>query len=413
MLAMPSPEIALILTTYQSPGHLRLALESIACQRTSRSFEVIVADDGSQDETAAVVAEYSRRVPYSVRWVTHPHAGFRAARCRNAGVRASTAKHLLFCDGDCLLPPDHLETHLRAWRSGHYTSGYCVRLDEATSAHVTADVVRSGKLLELASAAELHKLARLHRKAWWYRFFRHPTKPALKSTDFSLSRADFERVNGFDERFQGWGCEDDDLGRRLMAAGLRPISVLDQTRLYHLWHPPAMSKPATWKQGSNVGYLERPIRLTRCLHGLAQRTARDLTVRLAGACRDGARLGQLLRHQGWKVECDPSRKADLELLALPGSGRFQGRGECRVIAVLDESIRRLPWSARGAQIVLSPTGSLGRPDQLRLRLADSAAFWQAVLIGPSAPPTPNSAAAAPVPPRTLLGYSSPPSTSAA
>jgi hypothetical protein len=123
-------------------------------------------------------------------------------------------------------------------------------------------------------------------------------------------------------------------------------------------------------------------------------------------------LAQLLRHQGWKVECDSSRKADLEVLALPGSGRFQGRGECRVAAMFDEKTRRLPWSARRAQIVLSPTGSLGRPDQLRLRLADNAAFWQSLLIGQAA--TPNRiAASTAAPPRTLLGYSSQPSTSTA
>jgi GT2 family glycosyltransferase len=385
---MPPPELALIVTTYQMPGHLRLALESIAVQRTSRRFEVIVADDGSQDETAAVVADFARRVPFSVRFVTQPHAGFRAARCRNAGVRAATAPHLLFCDGDCVLPPDHIETHLRSWQPGHYTSGYCVRLEQAASQRVTADLVRRGDLAPLAPAAELHKLTALHRKAWWYNLIGHATKPALKSTDFSLARADYELVNGFDERFQGWGCEDDDLGRRLLAAGLRPISVLGKTRLYHLWHPPASSKPGEWKQGANVPYLERPIRLTRCLHGLVQRGPRDLTVRLAGQCSDGAPLAQLLRLQGWKIECQPARRADLELLALPGSGRFRGRGECRVAAVLDDA-HRLPWSARRAQIVLSPGGSLGRGDQLRLRLADATAFWQALLAGqivnPAAP----------------------------
>jgi GT2 family glycosyltransferase len=404
MLAMPPPELALIVTTYQMPGHLRLALESIAAQRTSRRFEVIVADDGSQDDTAAVVADYSRRVPFSVRFVTQPHAGFRAARCRNAGVRAATSPHLLFCDGDCVLPPDHIETHLQSWKPGHYTSGYCVRLDEAASQHVTAAVVRFGDLAPLVPATELKKLAKLHRKAWWYNLLGHATKPALKSTDFSLARADYELVNGFDERFQGWGCEDDDLGRRLMAAGLRPISVLDKTHLFHLWHPPASSKPAEWKQGPNVAYLERPIRLTRCLYGLVQRTPRELTVRLSGQCRDGAPLAQLLRLQGWKIECHPARRADIELLALPGSGHFRGRGECRVVAVLDDS-KRLPWSARRAQIVLSPSGAVGRADQLRLRLADATAFWQALLAGQL---TPNTTLAPQS--RRSLGFSSRPAT---
>jgi hypothetical protein len=157
---------------------------------------------------------------------------------------------------------------------------------------------------------------------------------------------------------------------------------------------------------TNVAYLERPIRLTRCLQGLVQRSPRDLTVRLAGQCRDGAGLAQLLRHQGWKIECHPARRADIELLALPGSGHFRGRGECRVAAVFDDSTR-LSWSARRAQIVLSPAGLHGRSDQVRVRLADAASLWQALLAGQSA------AHAASRDPRTSFGFTPGPATKAA
>jgi GT2 family glycosyltransferase len=378
---MPDAEIAFIVTTYQQPGHLRLALESIACQRTKRRLEVVVADDGSLDDTPAVVAEYSRRVPFSVRLVTHPHAGFRPALCRNEGVRHTTAGHLLFFDGDCVLPPDHLEEHLAAWRPGVLTSGYCVRLDQEASRQIDIDAVRRGAMAAAASTEELSKLKSLHRKAWWYSAIGHPAKPALKSTDFSLSRTDFRRVNGFDEQFVGWGCEDDDLGRRLRAAGIRPVSVLDRTRVYHLWHPPAPSKPGHWQAGHNVAYLKRPIRLTRCLQGLVPREPRDLTVRLAGKAENAPALARLIDSHGWKLEIDPDRRADLELLALPGGGRFRGTGDCRVLVALDECAR-VPWRFPAAQVVLSPHGRLGRKDQIRLSLGDRRGFWRALSAAP-------------------------------
>jgi GT2 family glycosyltransferase len=359
------------------PGHLRLALESIACQPAKLRFEVVVADDGSKDDTPKVVAEYARRVPFSVRLVTHPHAGFRPALCRNEGARHTSAEHLLFFDGDCILPPDHLEAHLKAWRPGTVTSGYCVRLDSAASRQITLDSVRRGEFHTAAPAAELRKLQSLHRKAWWYGAMGHTTKPALKSTDFSIAREDFQRVNGFDEQFEGWGCEDDDLGRRLRVAGVRTISVLDRTRVYHLWHPPAASKPARWHAGSNVAYLERPIRLTRCVRGLVERTSRDLTVRLAGETHNSPALAQLLRTYGWQIEADPERRADLEILTIPGSGHFRGAGDCRVLAVLSP-VASLPWRARSAQIVLSPDGLAGRADQIRLPLGDVGEFWNAL-----------------------------------
>ena len=68
---MPAAELAVVVTTYQMPGHLRRCLESIGRQRTRRRLEVIVADDGSRDETAAVVTEFSRTAPFPVRFVTH------------------------------------------------------------------------------------------------------------------------------------------------------------------------------------------------------------------------------------------------------------------------------------------------------------------------------------------------------
>ena len=41
-----------------------------------------------------------------------------------------------------------------------------------------------------------------------------------------FDRADYERVNGYDENFVGWGCEDDDLRLRLRHAGVRIESIL-------------------------------------------------------------------------------------------------------------------------------------------------------------------------------------------
>ena len=265
---MPAPDLAIVVVTYQMPWHLRRCLASISAQRTRASLEIVISDDGSTDETPAIVQEFANTAPFPVRFVTHPHVDFHPARTRNSGARQTTAKQLLFVDGDCLLPPDHVEQHLRLARPGIVTSGYCARLDETTSHAITLPMIESGAFVKLTPPHELAKLASMHRKAWWYGMLRHHTKPALRSTDFSVSRRDFERVNGFDERFTGWGCEDDDLGRRLRATGVRLRSILDRTFVFHLWHPPVPSKPTTWREGRNVKYLEQRSRPARCARGL-------------------------------------------------------------------------------------------------------------------------------------------------
>ena len=85
---------------------------------------------------------------------THPHDGFQLARCRNEGVAASVAEKILFLDGDCLIPPDHLAQFARRLKPGLVLAGFCVWLDKATSERVTIDAVRRGDYLNWAPASE-------------------------------------------------------------------------------------------------------------------------------------------------------------------------------------------------------------------------------------------------------------------
>jgi hypothetical protein len=48
---------------------------------------------------------------------------------------------------------------------------------------------------------------------------------------------------------------------------LRFESILDATRVYHVWHPREATFPTRWREGFNVAYLLRPGRLTRCRNG--------------------------------------------------------------------------------------------------------------------------------------------------
>src|SRR5882724_6009084 len=167
-IPMGPPDLAIVVTSYQMPWHVRRVLESIAAQRTSRRLEVVVADDGSLDETPRIVSEFATQAPFGVRFVTHTHTEFHAARCRNEGVRNSSAPHLLFVDGDCLLPPDHVEQHLRSSRPGVVTCSYCVRLDHAVSQHVTLEAVRGGKFIYWATPEQRKTLRHMHFKSIWY-----------------------------------------------------------------------------------------------------------------------------------------------------------------------------------------------------------------------------------------------------
>lgn len=270
------PQVSVIVSTYQRPEHLRRSLLSLSLQRgVDMPFEIVVTDDGSTDNTAEVVHRYAKSVDFPVRFVTQEHRGFHAARCRNHGVRASRGRYLIFFDGDCVFPLNHLQQHLRARRPGLARTGDSYRLDREASGRVDDGAIQSGAFVHWTSREERWRLRRRWFRELFYSSLGHARKPKVMAGNLAVWRSDFERVNGFDEQFMGWGCEDDDLGHRLRRAGVRIAPIFGYTQGYHLWHQAHSSRPKKWRDGGNVEYLFRQDKPTRCEVGLSSHAQRE------------------------------------------------------------------------------------------------------------------------------------------
>ncbi|NDC62889.1 MAG: glycosyltransferase [Planctomycetia bacterium] len=344
----PPIDVSLIVNTFQKRRHLALVLASIAAQRhVDGRFEVVVTDDGSTDGTAELVAEFAARASFPVRFVTQPHDGFRLARIRNNGVRQAAGGYLLFLDGDCILPHDHLAAYLARRRPGVAHIGGCGRLSEAASAGLDPADLEATDAAQLLPRDERRLLARRHRKAWWYDLIRHPSKPRLVGNNFGVWRSDFERVNGCDERFRGWGQEDDDLGLRLRASGVRLESILDRTCSLHVWHPTDPTATPRWRDGPNVDYFLRRGRLTACRRGLVDRPAAAVLWGLPADIADTPTGRHVLRLLAGARLARPGIPCEIELVIRPGSGRFDRPAECR-LAVETAGVRAEPALRRRA-----------------------------------------------------------------
>jgi glycosyltransferase involved in cell wall biosynthesis len=328
-------EISVVVSTYQRPRHLRRCLLSLAAQQdVAGQFEVIVVDDGSRDETADVVARFRGEVDFPVKFSTHPHDGFQLARCRNSGIRASVAPYLLFTDGDCIFPPDHLRRHLDARRPGLVRAGDCLRLDEATTERIDEEAVGSGRFLELIDARQQRSLRRTHIKSLGYQLVRHANRPKLIGWNMAVWREQLEQINGFDEQFRGWGCEDDDLAARLRLSGVRIATALGYTHGYHLWHPPHSTTPQRWHDGPNVAYFRRPVVLARCLEGIRSRSLAQVSVRVIGSDQR-----QRLSHELAAALRESAKGPEIEMLLWPCQPHFSAESACRVLVVpLDATI---------------------------------------------------------------------------
>jgi glycosyltransferase involved in cell wall biosynthesis len=97
-----SPRVTIVIPAYNRAGVIGEAIAS-ALNQTYTDLEVVVVDDGSTDDTRAVVAGYGERV----RYVYQGNAGPAAAR--NRGVQLSLAEYIAFLDSDDLILPTKIE----------------------------------------------------------------------------------------------------------------------------------------------------------------------------------------------------------------------------------------------------------------------------------------------------------------
>jgi glycosyltransferase involved in cell wall biosynthesis len=237
------PSLSVVVSTYDWPQALDLALRGLAGQKDV-GVEVVVADDGSGSDTADVVERWQPAFDGRLAHVRQEDEGFRLARVRNLGALAATGRVLAFMDGDCIPRPGFARAVLAASRPGWYLGGKRVHLSEGLTRRVLAGEVEPWRwslpsvLLRTAGRASgLAGLTRADR--------RRPGRDELPDFVpdkegwgffFALSGTDFERANGYDARYVGWGGEDVDLALRLGRLGLRGSWAGPASTLFHLWH---------------------------------------------------------------------------------------------------------------------------------------------------------------------------------
>jgi glycosyltransferase involved in cell wall biosynthesis len=230
-----------ILATYQQPEWLRKVLWGYGTQ-TARDFEILVADDGSEPDTAAVVDEAARDLAVPVRYVRHDDRGYRKCVILNRAVLEARSDYLIFSDGDCVPRRDFVATHLRLRRPGRFLSGGALRLPMALSRALTRDDIESGRIADVSWLAASgwspgHRRLRLVRPGAVAAMLDRitPTGATWNGNNASVTRETVLRLNGF-EAALGSGGQDREFGQRLENAGVRGVQVRHRAVLLHLDH---------------------------------------------------------------------------------------------------------------------------------------------------------------------------------
>ena len=251
-----APKASIILATYQWPEALGMVLSGLVTQ-TDRNFEVLIADDGSDERTKQVIELYKRRVPFEIQHFWQENRGFRKSRILNEAIRAAQGETLIFLDGDCIPQAEFVEQHVALQERGAYVCGRRVDLSKEFSEGLNSARVEAGALNSFATglmdlwfdclrkngSKPLHR-AYLVKTPWIRKLSKLDRVVDLKGCNFSCARADMLAIDGFDHSFEGYGREDTDVELRLQNLGLHIKSAKNLCLQFHLWHAPRAFTPA-------------------------------------------------------------------------------------------------------------------------------------------------------------------------
>ncbi|MBE8965224.1 glycosyltransferase family 2 protein [Nostocales cyanobacterium LEGE 12452] len=107
------PEISIVLCTYNRAKYLNQCIDSVINQ-TFKDWELIIVDDGSQDNTFEIVNTYVDKFN-NIRYLKHRNK--KQCYAKNAGIQASFGKYITFLDSDDTYKPCHLESRLEYMKS--------------------------------------------------------------------------------------------------------------------------------------------------------------------------------------------------------------------------------------------------------------------------------------------------------
>ena len=228
------PTVALLISTYNWPKALDLVLSSVLKQ-TRMPDEIVIADDGSGEETKTLIEKYQVQFKVPLKHIWHEDKGFRKSLILNKAVKQIESAYIIEIDGDIIIHPKFVQDHLKASKRGFFVQGSRTMITEEKSKEILeTKQIRlsffSSGILNRFNAIRLPLLSKI--------FFLLPSNPFhIKGCNLAFWKTDFIKINGYYNDFEGWGAEDYEFGARLLHARTKRKTLKMSAIGYHIFHP--------------------------------------------------------------------------------------------------------------------------------------------------------------------------------
>jgi glycosyltransferase involved in cell wall biosynthesis len=257
------PSISVLVATYNRADYLRLSLACLSAQDYKGRWQIIVADDGSTDHTPEVISEArSKHEALEIQHCWHDHQIYRRAFILNQASRKAGGDILIFLDSDCLPAANLLATYAAHSAPEAFYLGGVYYLTQQFTETALANFRSFAPQEFWAGAAQLRNqkkgtATRNFKRYWKSRFY------------CAINRDVFERINGYDENYDGYNKSDSDIRNRLVKGSFRAVPLHSKARTYHLYH-----RVEKWRTAPQIlklnehPYFKRPDPEVICKNGL-------------------------------------------------------------------------------------------------------------------------------------------------
>ena len=227
------PTCSLIAPTYNWTDALELLLISVLRQ-TLLPNEVIIADDGSNDETRKMIEEFQEKFPIPLVHVWHEDNKNQKPKIMNKAIAVSKNEYIIEIDGDIIMNRNFIEDHLKFAEKGMYLFGSRVNIQEKE----LSKIFRNKKVSFNFFSIGIKKRFRTLHLPLLMKFAKIVDRRSskLRGCNMSFWKEDFIKVNGFNEDLQGWGLDDSELIERFHNINLRGKRLKFAGIAYHIYH---------------------------------------------------------------------------------------------------------------------------------------------------------------------------------
>lgn len=239
---------SVIISTYNSKEWLEKVLWGYNVQ-TTQEFEIIIADDGSREDTKELIDTMRAQMQVPIIHLWHEDLGYRRQEILNVAIPKANTDYIIMTDGDCIPRKDFVQVHLEQAEKGRFLSGGYCKLTMKTSKAISKKDIENGNAFQVKWLKSIDKLdfsqtLKLGVKGFWKNILDKitPTTPSFNNCNSSGYKADMIAINGYDERMK-YGGPDREFGERLENYGVKGKQIRYKAICLHLDHSRGYKTP--------------------------------------------------------------------------------------------------------------------------------------------------------------------------